>query len=688
MSATRSRTCLSCNRTFSKAEHLTRHLRSHTNDRPYECLICGKLYSRSDVLRRHEKIHQTASPQSRERPAGEKAMSTPSSQQAINPSDAPTGTYLVPEHQLHFVNPIQHSEPSSSWSPGALLDVDALDFTLTSAISEWAQLPPILSIPSLTDTGPFLTPTSMQTAELPGDVVKRRWFTRLTVPEDTPASQNNSGTRGGEVGQGNLAADETYRAGLSQKLQPRMHDEALPSAEQLNLFANQFFTRFHPLLPIVHVPSFKPTTENSLLFISICSVGSLFVGSSHAVAQGNRLFERLNKAILASWESVLARSCSDALSMVQAAIIGQTFAILSGRPKDLILAGVLHGTVMAWARESDRSALPLPVTPRGLDLDEACLGEQWSRWIDREQRLRVKIALNIHDAELASLLHHEPICKHRLTQYPHLASDALFTAPTAVKWARAYKLTTTPTSPRMSNTYLDNILPGDSRFAAYGLLESISAHVSEARRSNTLDDQEVGRLSHMLMWWWGSNSTQSTLHDNEDDPFALQILWHSTYIAIYADLDLLERASGRDGESAAQASYPLVRSWSGSLGASKCLVHAFLLQRYVEKMRVAAEPAIHIPRGLFHAALCWFAFTRIGGQQGVDVRAFEAPEVQLSDSHAAPPGALGKAGRDCILADANQVHRLIDMLSRVGRWGISSSFASVLCAAIEGHSGA
>ncbi|RAH84559.1 hypothetical protein BO86DRAFT_441341 [Aspergillus japonicus CBS 114.51] len=609
------------------------------------------------------------------------AMSTPLSQETSNPSDAPTGNYLEPEHH----------ESSSSWLPGALLDVDALDFTLTSAISEWAQLPPIPSIPSLTDTGAFLTPSSTQTAELPADTVRRKWFTRLTVPEDMPAPQNSSGSRGGEVGQGNLAADENYRTGLSQRLQPRMHDEALPSAEQLNLFANQFFTRFHPLLPIVHVPSFKPTTENSLLFISICSVGSLFVGSSHAVAQGTRLFERLNKAILASWESVLARSCSDALSMVQAAIIGQTFAILSGRPKDLILAGVLHGTVMAWAREADRNALPLPSAPRDLDSEEASLDDQWSRWIDREQRLRVKIALNIHDAELASLLHHEPICKHRLSQYPHLASDALFTAPTAVRWARVYQLTTTPPSPRLSNTYLDNILPSDaadSRFAAYGLLESISAHVSEARRSNTLDNQEVGRLSNMLMWWWRRNSTQSTLHGEDNDPFALQILWHSTYIAIYADLDLLEQASGRDGESAVQASYPLVRSWSSSLAASKCLIHAFLLQRYVEKMRVAAEPAIHIPRGLFHAALCWFAFTRIGGQQGVDVKAFEAPEVQLSDSHAAPPGSLGKVGRDWILADANQVHRLIDMLSRVGRWGISSSFASVLCAAIEGYHGA
>lgn len=84
-----------------------------------------------------------------------------------------------------------------------------------------------------------------------------------------------------------------------------------------------------------------------LLFLSICSIGSLFVGTSYAAAQGSQLFEWLNKAILASWESFLSRSQPDTLSMVQAAILGQTYSIMSGNAMFLVLVDVLHGAVFA-----------------------------------------------------------------------------------------------------------------------------------------------------------------------------------------------------------------------------------------------------------------------------------------------------------------------------------------------------
>ncbi|KAF5626820.1 uncharacterized protein FTJAE_9492 [Fusarium tjaetaba] len=45
--------CSYCHRTFHKTEHLLRHERSHTGEKPYRCDTCGRGYARSDVLLRH-----------------------------------------------------------------------------------------------------------------------------------------------------------------------------------------------------------------------------------------------------------------------------------------------------------------------------------------------------------------------------------------------------------------------------------------------------------------------------------------------------------------------------------------------------------------------------------------------------------------------------------------------------------
>lgn len=48
-----------CGRLFKRLEHLKRHVRTHTQERPYICGLCSKAFSRSDNLAQHRRTHET-----------------------------------------------------------------------------------------------------------------------------------------------------------------------------------------------------------------------------------------------------------------------------------------------------------------------------------------------------------------------------------------------------------------------------------------------------------------------------------------------------------------------------------------------------------------------------------------------------------------------------------------------------
>ena len=54
--------CDVCEKMFRYPSGLARHMRIHTNEKPYECDVCEKRFRTSDTLQKHMRIHTNEKP--------------------------------------------------------------------------------------------------------------------------------------------------------------------------------------------------------------------------------------------------------------------------------------------------------------------------------------------------------------------------------------------------------------------------------------------------------------------------------------------------------------------------------------------------------------------------------------------------------------------------------------------------
>ncbi|KAL5322251.1 hypothetical protein ACEPPN_010223 [Leptodophora sp. 'Broadleaf-Isolate-01'] len=482
--------------------------------------------------------------------------------------------------------------------------------------------------------------------------------------------------------------DEDCRRELSRALtNPLPLEDFLPSSGFLNLSVRRYLKCFHPIFPIIHTASFQPTIQNGLLLISMASVGCLFIGSQDAVKRGRRIFEGLNKVILIS-DKFIGHTSDQIVAMVQAATIGQTFAMLSGNPKHLAIFDSYHGSMISFARRENMfESRPEMKPPENVSDDE--LNKVWKDWIRQEQLRRIVLALHIHDAELSFLYHRDSLLKHRRSEKETLATSRAFGATSAKDWADV--LTADYERPELG---LESMTNSKDAFAAYIKLESIGVLISEDRRQGCLDVAAFKKYDDSLLQWYKLSS--GYLREDQKDEFCLLPLWHWTFMNLLVDFDQLEGAIGRDGPNEAQKSLEYVSNWATTAAAPRCIMHAFLLQKRLGVLRFGETVAVHVPRILFAAAIASYSYINYGpgndGDSQPSTSRFDMshPEFQLLGSYIGQLSRLTRLSWSQGVTSSVTAATLCEVngiLQRMNEWGLAGKFGGIIARLIDGEAG-
>ena len=232
-----------------------------------------------------------------------------------------------------------------------------------------------------------------------------------------------------------------------------------------------------------------------------------------------------------------------------------------------------------------------------------------------------------------------------------------------------------------------------SLFNGYATLAGIKASIVEGRVSGVWDEVAVQRFRDTLLGWLGNYEEQLVVIDT----FCLMILWHSAFILLYTDVEHLEKATRRRDADATgmMAKTHDLYPWANSSDGHRCAIHAVRILHHAERLRVTAEPAIHVVHNIFIAGLVLHQYTKYvsggGDRQQRQQQHMQGAHNELLEEFrfgargvnsnsrglSAAEGRWPGAGQAEII-ERSTIFRCVDLLKRIGHGERAREYAAEL----------
>ncbi|KAL7912439.1 fungal-specific transcription factor domain-containing protein [Trichoderma velutinum] len=264
-------TCPHCGRDFKRPEHLRRHCRTHTKEKPFVC-FCGAAFTRTDLLRRHEKLTHLV----------------PLELNSIHAGESSTTTLPETDHLQNSMRDMQIARSSvvPSTDAAGASEVAYDDFTFIDPMNSFEAFVQGMELPPEFVTSPISLNICCDSAAAPGNpplaanVLGNNKFGQNTAGP-LPFSRHLHSHGNGLTGACKLTALEITGDDikvLEEGLRPFRtiaNDFALPSLRTFMRYMDVWRTALSRHFPVIHFPTFRLGNCIPELILAMAALGAV-----------------------------------------------------------------------------------------------------------------------------------------------------------------------------------------------------------------------------------------------------------------------------------------------------------------------------------------------------------------------------------------------------------------------------